>query len=101
MRSVKGILAAGPAAVNRCRPLGRARVLARTRPAPFETARQHGSAAPPGGTRRGGRRRIPEGEVRRLQGETAEHPSIPGEAKGAVYAHVSSQDQKASGDLAR
>ncbi len=49
----------------------------------------------------GGRRRIPEGEVLRLQGRAAERPSATGEAKGAIYARVSAQDQKARGDLAR
>jgi excisionase family DNA binding protein len=45
----------------------------------------------------GGRRRIPEGEVLRLQGRAAGRPP----ATGAIYARVSSQDQKARGDLAR
>jgi putative resolvase len=49
----------------------------------------------------GGKRGVPESEVRRLQGETAEHPSTPGEAKGAIDVRVSAQDQKARGDLAR
>jgi excisionase family DNA binding protein len=45
----------------------------------------------------GGGRRMPDGEVRRRPGETADHPSTPGEAQGANSARGSSQDQRARG----
>ncbi len=49
----------------------------------------------------GGKRRIPETEVRRLQGQETGGQHTSGKALWAVYARVSSQDQKARGDLAR
>ncbi|ACX52895.1 DNA binding domain protein, excisionase family [Ammonifex degensii KC4] len=47
----------------------------------------------------GGRRRVPESEVRRLLG--VEKPPVPRERALAIYARVSSHEQKARGDLDR
>ncbi len=46
----------------------------------------------------GGKRRVPESEIRRLRGEA---PPAPKQRVLAVYGRVSSHDQKAHGDLER
>jgi excisionase family DNA binding protein len=49
----------------------------------------------------GGKRRIPESEVRRLQGQETGSQHTAGNAQWVGYARVSSQDQKTRGDLSR
>lgn len=48
----------------------------------------------------GGKRRVPESEIRRLQGERAEGGQVRPPV-WVIYARVSSHEQKARGDLAR